>query len=404
MTLADSEAAFSLHCNKLVADGSLANLLVDHGIRSLSALAFSVGTPQSPPSDEMFSDFATRVNGGTPMSFGTQAALRRRHFEASAIIMAELKARATDTTGDGARRLPVAEKTARLRDQEMRLPGMRIKGELQPSFALIDMVANMKETNCVVWIAPSKCSKRDTEIQNNQKDKPVTLTLEQQMVKISSVDETVPTDTSTDLHLQWALQRRGLAFDQCSLISNAEHEIWVQQLLGQITRDPPSGFAKVSTSQVIRADRELFTVMAQELQGSLQPDDKGDFPMEKKLKELRTDPRITMFLLPLPKSTVASSKEVDKPAAATTTSTRPSQPGPARPKKRAKVSPKAKSMCPQELKGFQQKDPNGQAVCWAFNLKSGCKNEVTNGRCKKGVHCCIKCHRTNHSLVSCRAN
>ena len=202
------------------------------------------------------------------MSFGTQAALRRLHFEASAIIMAELKARATDTTGDGARRLPVAEKTARLRDQEMRLPGMRIKGELQPSFALIDMVANMKETNCVVWIAPSKCSKRDTEIQNNQKDKPVTLTLEQQMVKISSVDETVPTDTSTDLHLQWALQRRGLAFDQCSLISNAEHEIWVQQLLGQITRDPPSGFAKVSTSQVIRADRELFTVMAQELQGS----------------------------------------------------------------------------------------------------------------------------------------
>ena len=397
MTLADSEAAFSLHCNKLVADGSLANLLVDHGIRSLSTLAFSVGTPQSPPSDEMFSDFATRVNGGTPMSFGTQAALRRLHFEASAIIMAELKARATDTTGDGARRLPVAEKTARLRDQEMRLPGMRIKGELQPSFAL-------KETNCVVWIAPSKCSKRDTKIQSNQKDKPVTLTLEQQMVKVSSVDETVPTDTSTDLHLQWALQRRGLAFDQCSLISNAEHEIWVQQLLGQITRDPPSGFAKVSTSQVIRADRELFTVMAQELQGSLQPDEKGDFPMEKKLKELRTDPRITMFLLPLPKSTAASSKEVDKPAAATTTSTRPSQPGPARPKKRAKVSPKAKSMCPQELKGFQQKDPNGQAVCWAFNLKSGCKNEVTNGRCKKGVHCCIKCHRTNHSLVSCRAN
>jgi hypothetical protein len=404
MTLADSEAAFSLHCNKLVADGSLANLLVDHGIRNLSALAFSVGTPQSPPSDEMFSDFATRVNGGTPMSFGTQAALRRLHFEASAIIMAELKARATDTTGDGTRRLPVAEKTARLRDQEMRLPGMRIKGELQPSFALIDMVANMKETNCVVWIAPSKCSKRDTEIQNSQKDKPVTLTLEQQMVKVSSVDETVPTDTSTDLHLQWALQRRGLAFDQCSLISNAEHEIWVQQLLGQITRDAPSGFAKVSTSQVIRADRELFTVMAQELQGSLQPDDKGEFPMEKKLKELRTDPRITMFLLPLPKSAAASSKDVDKPAAATTPSTRPSQPGPARPPKRAKVSAKAKSMCPQELKGFQQKDPNGQAVCWAFNLKSGCKNEVTNGRCKKGVHCCTKCHRTNHSLVSCRAN
>ena len=60
----------------------------------------------------------------------------------------------------------MAEKTARLRDQEQRFPGMRIKGELQPSFALIDFMAQIKETNCVVWIPPSKCSKRDTEIQN----------------------------------------------------------------------------------------------------------------------------------------------------------------------------------------------------------------------------------------------
>ena len=142
----------------------------------------------------------------------------------------------------------------------------------------------------MVWIPPSKCSKRDSEIQNSLKDKPVTLTLEQQMVKLSSVSEPVHTDTSTDLHLQWALQRRGLAFDQCSLIGNAEHEIWVQQLLGQLTREPPAGFAKVTAGQLLRADRELFTIMAQELQGSLQPDGKGEFPMEKKLRELRTDP------------------------------------------------------------------------------------------------------------------
>ena len=404
MTLADSEAAFELHGNKLVPDGSLVQLLVDNGIKSLSALAFSAGTPQSPPSDEQFAEFATKLNGGNPMSFGVQAALRRLHFEASAIVMADLKARATDTSGDGTRKLPVAEKTARLRDQEQRLPGMRIKGELQPSFALIDLVAQIKETNCVVWIPPSKCSKRDTEIQNQLKDKPMTLTLEQQMVKVSAADEVVHTDTSTDLHLQWALQRRGLAFDQCSLISNAEHEIWVQQLLGQITREPPMGFARVSTGQVLRADRELFTLMAQELQGSLQPNEKGEFPMEVKLKELRTDPRVTMFLLPLPKSSSAASKDTEKPSSSGAPPTRTNQNAPTRPAKRTKVSAKAKAMCPQELKGYPQKDPNGQAICWAFNLKSGCKSEVTNGRCKKGVHCCIKCHRSNHSLVTCRVN
>ena len=36
---------FEQHCSKLVGDGSLATLLVNHGIKSLSALAFASGTP-----------------------------------------------------------------------------------------------------------------------------------------------------------------------------------------------------------------------------------------------------------------------------------------------------------------------------------------------------------------------
>ena len=222
------------------------------------------------------------------------------------------------------------------------------------------------------------------------------------MVKLAAVDENITVDTSTDLQLQWALQRRGLAFDQCSLMSYEEHEIWVQQLLGHLTRDAPAGFARVSVGQVIRADREIFTLMAQEIQTTLQPDQRGNMPMETKLKELRTDPRVTMFLLPLPKN---ASREPEK-AAASSSSTKPSAPAgtPLRPTKKARPSAKAKSMCPQELKGFAQRDPAGNAICWAFNLKSGCKNEVNNGRCKKGTHCCIKCHKSNHSLVTCRAN
>ena len=50
------------------------------------------------------------------------------------------------------------------------------------------------------------------------------------MVKLTSADDHIAVDTSTDLQLQWALQRRGLAFDQCALMSHNEHEVWVQQL------------------------------------------------------------------------------------------------------------------------------------------------------------------------------
>ena len=195
-----------------------------------------------------------------------QAHLKRLQIEASAIVMAELKSRATESSTDGARKLPLAEKAARLKDQETRLQGLRLKGELQPSYALVDLVAQVKETNCITWIPPSKCSKRDSEVQNNLKEKPMILSLEQQMVKLATPAEPLLADTSTDLQFQWALQCRGLAYDQCALIKYEEHEVWVQQLLGQLTREPPPGFSKVSINQVIRADRELFTIMAQELQ------------------------------------------------------------------------------------------------------------------------------------------
>ena len=74
----------------------------------------------------------------------------------------------------------------------------------------------MKESNCVTWIPPSRCSKRDSEIQNSMKEKPIMLSLEQQMVKLATTEDHVAVDTSTDLQLQWALQRRGLAFDHAS--------------------------------------------------------------------------------------------------------------------------------------------------------------------------------------------
>eukprot|EP00435_Cladocopium_sp_Y103_P026690 s1712_g6.t1 len=199
------------------------------------------------------------------------------------------------------------------------------------------------------------------------------------MVKLASSDEPISEGTSTDLQLQWAFQRRGLAMDQCSFISNAEHEIWVQQLLGQLTRDPPAGFARVTTGQVIRADREMFTIMAEEIQCSLQPDAAGKFPMEEKLRVLRTDPRVTMFLLPLPKG---QPRDSEKPSASASAVMPKAAATPTRPTKRAKVSAKAKAMCPQELKGYGQKDPSGQSICWAFNQKAGCKNEVTNGNSK----------------------
>lgn len=399
MAITDSKAAFEAHCTRVDPSNTIRTLLARSNIETFSSLAFAIGTPQAPPSDDQFRAFGATINGGAELNIGLNSALRRIHFEASTMVVAELKSMAVESSVDSVRKLPVAEKQARLQEQEGRLRGIRIRGELQPSYALVDLVAHIKETNCIIWIAPSKCSKRDTEIQNSLKEKSSVVSLEQQTLKVTAGETHSVADTSTDLQLQWALQRRGLAMDQCRLIGWDSHEQWVQQIMSQLTKEVPSNYCKISTSQVIKADKELFTLMAQEIQTSVQPLPDGSFPMERKLNELRTDPRVTMHMLPLPRS---AAKETIKETERSSSPTKKSEE--VKKKKKVKASAKARSLCPDELKKYPQRDPQNNAICWAFNLKGGCKLQTSNGRCKKGMHICMKCHRANHSLVACRSN
>ena len=397
MALVDSAAAFASHCDAIDASGALKKLCVDNGLLTFSQLAFGVGTPQQPCSDDEFKAFGAALNGGVDLNVASLSRFRRLHFESQTLVVAHLKSQITnDPASDTPKKLPQAEKVARLEDQQRRLSGLEIKGELQPSFALIDLVASIAESGAVVWIAPSKCSKRDSEVQGSLKEKTQTLVIEQQTVKMATPEQKIRVDTTNELQLQWALQRRGLAFDQCQLVNYATHDKWVQNLLTSMTREAPPGYAKVSMEQVLRADKQMFTLIAQELTGSLKPDSTGALPMDAKMQTLACDPRVTMFLLPLPSSVRVGKEVVDEGEQVEKEKRQP------RPKKKARPSPKAKSMCPQELKGYKQMNANNIPICWSFNLSSGCSESVSNGRCKKGSHECIKCNRANHGLSTCR--
>ena len=117
MSISDSEAAFEQHCNRIDPTGNLRALFRAQGLNTLSSVAFAIGTPQAPPSEGEFKQFARGVNAGVDPSLKYLAYIRRLHFEACATIMSELKAKTTaDTLGDSPAKLPVAEKAARLRD------------------------------------------------------------------------------------------------------------------------------------------------------------------------------------------------------------------------------------------------------------------------------------------------
>eukprot|EP00438_Fugacium_kawagutii_P027183 Skav219542 [mRNA] locus=scaffold2109:548:5400:- [translate_table: standard] len=166
---------------------------------------------------------------------------------------------------------------------------------------------------------------------------------------------------------------------QCRLIDWVTHQQRVQYMLNLLGKLAPDGYSRVRMDQLLRADKELFLVMAEE-----------------------TDPRVTMHLLPLPAHRQAASSAVSSASKAAP----PPAPVPGNRRQKTKTlkqSSKARTLCLPEPKDFKQTDDEGRPICWAFNTKAGCKEAVSGGKCKKGMRICIKCRRSNHSFVTCRA-
>ena len=260
-------------------------------------------TPQSAPSDAQYDDLASKAFGGSP-TLGQIAGLRRLHFEATTLIVATLNEQVKSDTADPSalvKKLPAAEKQARLEKQQARLTGIKIVGELAPSHQLLDLANSTLESGAIVWIAPSRCSKRDDEIHANIKPASSTVQVENSTLKLAQVPISTTADLGTELKLMWAFQRRGLAMDRCRLLDWSVHELWLQYMLNAMTRECPAGYHAVRTEQVVKADRELWTILAQENSNSLRP--VNDVPaLNEPFKALVTDPRVTMFLLQVPSS------------------------------------------------------------------------------------------------------
>ena len=314
MSLVDSAAAFERKCKDLRGGDILYEGLSALGITDFSTLAFTLGTPQKPPTDDQFDTLGNRVFVNPTL--GQLALLRKLHFEATTLMVASINEQVKSDSADPSslvKRLPAAEKQARLEMQMKRLAGLKISGELSPSHQLLDLTNAMVETGIITWVAPSKCSKRDDEVQANIKPASSTLQLEHSTLKVAQVPISTTADVGTELKLQWAMQRRGVAMDQCRLLDWSIHEDWVQWLLQSLTKEVPTGFTSVKLDQVVRADKELWTILAQQQTKSLKPT--NDTPvLNKDFTALTTDPRVTMFVLPMPTSRVQQPAPKQTPA------------------------------------------------------------------------------------------
>ena len=281
----------------------------------------------------------------------------------------------------------------RIEALRVRLPGVLIQGETEPSHSLIDKCQIMYDTGSVLWLHPSTCTKRDIEIQAALKEPSQVLKIESQSLKVSTEAQTEAADHGTELKFQWCLTRRGLAMDLTNVLSWNVHQKWVQTMFSCYSSEAPSGYGKVSLQQLIRADKEMWTIMAREV-SSLKPNAQGQKPLDVMVAQLQHDPRVTMHMLALPLRAVHPADD----GGHASTPLRPKKK--ARPGKRNRPPPSP----PDELKDCYQKTVQGKPICWGYNLSSGCSGKTTGQppTCNKGAHICAWCRKIGHSFQACR--
>ena len=386
MSLIESVDSFKKRCNEL--QEGLFERLEKEGVRNFSTFAFAFGSPQSPVADDTLAAFVGTLFGSA--SLGNTAIVRRLHFEATTLLLADLKSQAASVdAAEPVRRLPFVEKQSRLERQKQRITGLLHKSDQQPSHSLIDTVFHIMETGALTYVAPSRCYSREQEIQSEAKHKSKQIiTIEQGALKSSVSNSLEDVDTSTELKLFFAFQRRHLAFEMMHLLSWEACQLWLDKLMGSLLSDTPSTHASLSLSQIVKADREIFSILAAEHQGELRGKATEAPPLDAAFRRLMHDPRVNIHLVPMPKGTkrVHDTDKADPPV------------------KKIKGADKEKKVpqLPPSLKGTKTKNEKGKPLCWHYNLEKRCSNPVKAGRCRFGYHQCMRCLKTGHGAHECR--
>ena len=421
----DSEAVFVERALELGLLQSELDVVKAAGWLSYARFAFSCHYSPGQADDQPFLRMASRVTGVGALEppENRLPVIRRLFWESFTLAAAEMKARVERREDDAPRRLAAPERTARHIEQQNRLAGIRIEGEREPAFGLIDRLVQMSEENVLRYVAWQDCPKREQELQGVRVD-PTWRPDSSGIVREVRVSGELKADVSDNLLLKMTLERRALAFDQTSLIGYHRFEAWHSIMLAALLSEPPAGFQRVTLEQLSRADLALFYHMMKTTRNGIRLKPDGTFPLELALDKAMESVEVRLLLQPLmgpsgkrkrddsPDHGSDSSKTTikqlqnrvvkllaKKPPAASSSSSGAKVPAP-----KSKGAGKGIQVkLPRELLDLGDciaRSDAGEAICFAFNL-GGC-TRATVGRCAKGLHVCMKrgCGSSDHGRRS----
>ena len=353
------------------------------GITTVGHLAFAVFRPGAEFNEREFDNWAQGVNNNVALTMGAAAAVRRLHYECEVIMTSTIRSTVETPDASAPKAIPFAEKTARMDQIRQRLQGLNITGVGEPSHSLLDECAHQFETRVLKYLEPARCTSRENEITSGRTDKKLKLDAGSLSVKES---KTVPDETvSTTYNLAACLRRRGIAYDFANLISFRSHELYVEKLLRHLSLEPPPSFQAVTLAQVMRADKEVFTYLAHNVQ-DIRPDAADVRPLDHALEDALRDYNTAFHLLPLPK--VPASEHVPKRTYPEPYPTHNTYKGRGRGKGKSGKS-FGSNAAPKGYPGCVGRDGKNRPICFDFNL-SQCTKAPVGAACAKGRHVCFK--------------
>ena len=420
----DSAAAFKDRAASIgVTAAELARLEVLN-LDTFGKLAYGCSYVPGQADDQPLLTLRERVCEAAPPPEERVPVIRRLFFESYTLANADLRSRVDRKDDEQPRKLAQAERAARHKDQQVRLAGLELVGELEPSHSLVDLVFHMLEENQLRHIRWEQCTKRDQELLGIRHD-PLWKPGADGVVREVRQKEEALADTSSDLHLKHCLQRRSLALDQARIIDYEKMERWSRTMLEAYSALPIDGYKKVSLDQIQRADLELFKFLMKHSREGIRPSG-GVAPLEAILDRAITSAEIRLRLAPLPAGSGSGIKRKHDDLEPETANKAKHSPDDIAKLKRtienltgqvrnlksrgsSKQPPTGKGnkglgrgskgmmgrsykstvKMPPELVGQSPMTDQGEPICYSYNL-DGCNEAAPGQRCPKGWHVCTR--------------
>ena len=294
----DSKHAFKSRAIEVGIKDEFVTKLKNGGIETFGSLAFS---SDATPTSNTESKFKTAVEGliGEAIDDSEMIPLRRLWFESHALVLSDIRSRTERTESDQPRKMPLAERLARIEKQKKELKGLVLDAASEPSHALVDKFQSMIEDGYITYIGPDKCMSREEEITKERKDSSIAVD-NSGGLKLTKKSLELQCDVSGELRLRGAFTRRSLAMHQTQLIDFDVIEEWHQRLFAALIRSPPAGHKYVTIQQILTADRQLWMLVSQGTRGHLTQAVGGEYPLTEAFKKFYNSPEVLCFMTPLP--------------------------------------------------------------------------------------------------------